>query len=124
MKTLILIFFGGGIGSVLRFIIQTKLYENLIIEVPWATLLINIAGSFFIGAFYVLSAKFNFAEDTRLFLTTGLCGGFTTFSAFSIESLNLLKSGNIYLFILYIFASILLCLIGVFSGQILLNKFL
>ena len=68
---------------------------------PWATLTVNVAGSFLIGLFYALSARLHLSEETRLFLTTGLCGGFTTFSTFSHENLALLRQGAYGAFALY-----------------------
>ena len=91
-KILIAIFLGGGTGSVLRYCVQMALHERIVpYSFPWATFAVNIIGSFLIGLFYVLSARFNLSAEVRILLTTGLCGGFTTFSTFSNDGLILIK---------------------------------
>ena len=105
-NVLITIFLGGGIGSVMRFGVQAVMNGRIPpLFFPWATLGVNVAGSFLIGLFYALSARFGLSDETRLFLTTGLCGGFTTFSTFSQESLTLLRQGHYAAFALYTLAS-------------------
>ena len=82
MKEAIYIFIGGGAGSVLRYLAQIGLNERMSgIGFPfsWGTFAVNIIGSFFIGLFYSVSERWNLPMEMRLFLTTGLCGGFTTF---------------------------------------------
>ena len=102
MKELIYIFIGGGTGSILRYSIQKVLHENILpYHFPWATFCVNITGSFLIGLFYALSARFNLSPEVRLLLTTGLCGGFTTFSTFSNEGLTLFKGGHYIEFTAY-----------------------
>ncbi len=77
-KILITVFLGGGLGSLMRYGVQAAMHGRISpFLFPWATLSVNILGSFLIGMFYVLSARFNLSDETRLFLTTGLCGGFT-----------------------------------------------
>lgn len=101
-KELIAIFLGGGIGSVLRYCVQMALHERIIpYSFPWATFTVNILGSFLIGLFYSLSARFNLSTEVRMLLTTGLCGGFTTFSTFSNDGLIMIKQGFYGMFILY-----------------------
>ena len=76
-KILIAIFLGGGTGSVLRYCAQMALHERIVpYSFPWATFAVNIIGSFLIGLFYALSARFNLSTEVRMLLTTGLCGGF------------------------------------------------
>ena len=76
MKELIYIFLGGGTGSVLRYYVQELLHERIIpYSFPWATFTVNIFGSFLIGLFYTLSARFNLSPEVRLLLTAGFCGG-------------------------------------------------
>lgn len=119
VKTLLLIFLGGGTGSLLRYAIQLMASSHLriaSIPFPWPTFGVNLVGSFLIGLFYAWSSRFNLSAETRLLLTTGLCGGFTTFSTFSHESLTLLRQGFYGTFILYISASILLGIAAVFAG--------
>lgn len=93
-KILICIFLGGGTGSVLRYCVQMALHERIVpYSFPWATFTVNILGSFLIGLFYAWSARFNLSTEIRMLLTTGLCGGFTTFSTFSNDGVIMLKQG-------------------------------
>lgn len=116
-KELIYIFLGGGTGSVLRYCMQVALHERIIpYSFPWATFTVNILGSFLIGLFYTLSARFNLSTEVRMLLTTGLCGGFTTFSTFSNDGLIMIKQGFYSLFILYTLLSIVLGVIAAFVG--------
>ena len=104
---------GGMIGSVLRFVV-TVLVGNQ--PFPFATLTINIAGSFIIGLIFGASALGVPANTMKLFLATGICGGFTTFAAFSMESLQLLQQQKYILAATYVSASIVLGLAAAFAG--------
>lgn len=116
-KELIYIFLGGGTGSVLRYCVQVALHERIVpYTFPWATFTVNILGSFLIGLFYTLSARFNLSTEIRMLLTTGLCGGFTTFSTFSNDGLIMIKQGFYGMFILYTLLSIVLGVIAAFAG--------
>ena len=118
-KELIAIFLGGGTGSVLRYCVQLALHERIVpYNFPWATFTVNIVGSFLIGLFYAWSARFNLPTDLRLLLTTGLCGGFTTFSTFSNDGLTLLKQGYGSLFLLYVLLSIVLGILAALGGNL------
>jgi CrcB protein len=89
---------------------------------PWGTLLVNILGSFVIGLFGALAARgggLTVAPDVRLFVTVGLCGGFTTFSSFSLQSLELFQAGEAIRAGAYILASVALCLAFVWLGDML-----
>lgn len=117
MKELIYIFIGGGAGSILRYSIQKVLHENILpYHFPWATFCVNITGSFLIGLFYALSARFNLSPEVRLLLTTGLCGGFTTFSTFSNEGLTLFKGGHYIEFTAYLVLSLTLGILAALAG--------
>ena len=125
MSSLLLVFLGGGIGSVLRYMIS-MLGQHMKLNpiswwgqtlLPWPTLIANVIGCLLIGLFYSLSDKLGWNADTRLLLTTGLCGGFTTFSTFSNEGLQLLRTGHITLFFLYLFLTLLLGLGAVALGS-------
>lgn len=116
-KILMAIFLGGGTGSVLRYCVQLMLHERIVpYSFPWATFTVNILGSFLIGLFYTLSARFNLSTEIRLLLTTGLCGGFTTFSTFSNDGLIMIKQGFYGMFFLYTLLSILIGIIAAFTG--------
>ena len=119
MKEAIYIFIGGGAGSVLRYLAQIGLNERMSgIGFPfsWGTFAVNIIGSFFIGLFYSVCERWNLPMEMRLFLTTGLCGGFTTFSTFSNDGLSLLKGEFYGTFLLYFFLSVVLGLVAVLAG--------
>lgn len=120
LKNLVLIFIGGGVGSVMRYLASffTSKYIN-VGSFPLATLLVNVLGCFLIG---VLLSQFSKLDDSlRLLLVTGFCGGFTTFSTFSSESIQLYTSENYFLMIFYIICSILLGLIAVWVGGSLIK---
>lgn len=116
-KEIIYIFLGGGTGSVLRYCIQLLMHERIMpYSFPWATFTVNLLGSFLIGLFYALSERFNLSFEVRLLLTTGLCGGFTTFSTFSNDGMNLLKGEFYGTFILYTLLNIVIGLVAVMAG--------
>ena len=117
-KILITVFLGGGLGSLMRYGVQAAMHGRISpFLFPWATLSVNILGSFLIGMFYVLSARFNLSDETRLFLTTGLCGGFTTFSTFSHEGMTLIRQGNYGTFLLYVTLSVALGVAAAFHPK-------
>ena len=124
MKEFLFVFAGGGVGSMMRYLCGKLMPAGtgVVATFPWATLAVNVIGCFCIGLFYVLSEKCNLSSDVRLLLTTGLCGGFTTFSTFSSESLQMLRSGQMLFFIIYIMLSILLGLLAVVFGGMLGTK--
>ena len=121
IKDFLLVGLGGALGSMLRFAAGMAIGVRTI---PFATFVINIIGSFIIGLVVAFSLKNEaFALNWRVFLATGLCGGFTTFSAFSLENLQLLQEGRLGMFALYAVSSLLFGLAAVWLGYkiILLN---
>lgn len=118
-KEAVLIFAGGGMGSLLRYGVQVALshHQPSAGQFPWSTFAVNLAGSFLIGVFYSLSARLHLPAEARLLLTTGLCGGFTTFSTFSYDGLLLLKQGHAGTFILYVLLSVTLGIGLAFAGS-------
>lgn len=108
---------GGALGSVARFVTVTASNRLMGTSFPYGTLLVNVLGSFAIGFIAtIMLRKYADAESARYFLTTGFLGGFTTFSAFSLELLQLMQGGETALALLYILASIVLGLLAVFAG--------
>ena len=99
------VFLGGGTGSVLRYLMGMWIGSAAF---PWATLVVNAVGSFAIGLLGGWASRFGWGETLRLSLTVGLCGGFTTFSTFSKESLAPIESGRYGLFVLYVAGGIVL----------------
>lgn len=119
MKEIAYIFIGGGVGSVLRYLAQISINERMSgIGFPfsWGTFIVNIAGSLLIGLFYSISERWNLSMEMRLLLTTGLCGGFTTFSTFSNDGLSLLRGEFYGTFLFYALLSIGLGLVAVLTG--------
>lgn len=120
MKMFFIVGLGSFLGGVFRYLLQKQLTDSIQSSFPYATLLINITGCFFIGFLLGLSNKYDFlSPETRLFLTTGLCGGFTTFSTFSNDSLMLLRDGNYYYFLLYALLSVVVGIICTFLGYLI-----
>lgn len=109
----LLVFLGGGVGSVLRHAAGLLAGPAAF---PWATLSVNAAGSLAIGLFGGWAARFGWSEAWRLAATAGLCGGFTTFSAFSRESLALAESGRWGAFAAYVSGSLALGISAVALG--------
>jgi CrcB protein len=102
MKLLLTVALGGGIGSLLRFLLQRTIAQEYGSSFPAGTLLVNLIGCLAIGLLWGISEKTNLLnEEWRIFLLTGLCGGFTTFSAYSQESIALLRDGRLNLFFIY-----------------------
>ncbi|QOR74359.1 fluoride efflux transporter CrcB [Cruoricaptor ignavus] len=121
MKQILYIFLGGGLGSVLRFLISKhtqKLWN--ISSFPVGTFVVNIIGCFLIGLF---SAYF-FKTDSQLkfFMIAGFCGGFTTFSTFSAENYSLWQSGNSFVLVAYVLLSVFVGLAAVFVGSHLMKS--
>ena len=114
MKVLF-IFLGGGVGSVLRYLVALVIPAAAF---PWATLAVNATGSLAIGLLGGWSERFGWGELTGLALTVGLCGGFTTFSTFSKESLALVQSGRWCAFAAYAFGSIAIGIVAVAMGYL------
>jgi len=117
MKTALLVFAGSGIGGVLRYLFQKFFIDMGYVIFPAGTLVVNILGCFLIGLFNAFAERSNMlSPDWRLALTTGFCGGFTTFSAFANENMNLLRNGDYFYFSLYITLSVLLGIAAVMLG--------
>jgi len=122
IKNIVMVALGGSAGSILRYLCQRWVYQLYPHPFPWGTLLVNIAGCFLIGIFYSISERSSLlTPEWRFLLTTGFCGGFTTFSAFAFENLTLLRSGDITYFILYILVSVVLGIAAVIGGITLIK---
>lgn len=117
MKDFLYIFLGGGCGSVLRYMV-TLFGRHIALDpryqtvFPWPTLVVNVVGCFLISLFYKYSEQWGLSPEARLLLTTGLCGGFTTFSTFSYEGITLIQSGLYGTYAIYLISSIILGLIA------------
>jgi fluoride exporter len=108
---------GGAIGSVVRYLVGIASGKLFGLGFPWGTLIINIAGSLLIGAFVESFAlRWDLPQAARLFLTVGICGGFTTFSTFSLDAYLLIERGAWWPAAAYIAASVLLSIAGLVAG--------
>jgi CrcB protein len=108
---------GGALGSLLRFWMTGWVGGLTGPRFPWHTLIINVLGSFVIGWFATLTAeRLPINTDARVFVMVGICGGFTTFSSFSLQSLELFRAGDVALGLAYIGGSVILCLAAVAAG--------
>jgi CrcB protein len=117
MLQILLVAFGGAIGSVLRYYVGIWGLRLAGPAFPWGTLTVNVVGSFVIGVFAeVIAGKFGGSVELRLLLMTGLLGGFTTFSAFSLDTIMLMESGAVGTALLYVLVSVGVSLCAVFAG--------
>ncbi|MFZ3349373.1 MAG: fluoride efflux transporter CrcB [Xanthobacteraceae bacterium] len=108
---------GGAVGSVARYLIGIGSGKLFGFNFPWGTLIINIAGSMLIGAFAGLFAfKWDLPQAVRIFLTVGVCGGFTTFSTFSLDSYYLIERGQLATAGFYIASSVILSIAGLIAA--------
>jgi CrcB protein len=122
MTLYLLIALGGALGSMARFWLAGLVAEQVGQAFPWGTLLINFVGSFVIGFFATLTGpggRFTAGAESRVFVMTGLCGGFTTFSAFSLQTLTLARSGDWARAGGNVGGSVVACLIAVWLGHVL-----
>ena len=123
MKHLLLVFIGGGFGSMARYVL-TKYLNNPVSGIPYGTFMVNFFGSLFIGIILGLAIKNqSLNQNQTLLLASGFCGGFTTFSAFAYENHLFLKTGNFTLFFLYTIASFAAGLAAVFFGMYLVKTY-
>ena len=102
MKSILVIWLGGGLGSVLRYLMQIGISRLFTVSFPAGTFIVNITGCFIIGVLYGIANRYSWLTiEWRLFLITGMCGGYTTFSSFSYEGITLFRQENYLYFFLY-----------------------
>lgn len=121
IKNILLVGFGGGLGSIARYLCQKWFATYSVHSFPWATFIVNVTGCLLIGIFWGLGSR-SFDENWKLFLVTGLCGGFTTFSAFTAEGIGLIKEQKLLLFFSYMAASVILGLLATYIGLRITSK--
>ena len=122
MKSFLLVFLGGGLGSALRYLVASAMnqYSKVL---PFGTFTVNIIGCLLIGMILGYAQRENtLTSNQTLLLATGFCGGFTTFSAFANENLELIKNGEIFNFSVYTICSIFVGVLAVFIGFYLTNR--
>ena len=119
-----IVFLGGGIGAALRHGVNLGAARWLGVGFPFGTLIVNVTGSLVMG---LIAGYFAFKGDAsqhwRLFLTTGILGGYTTFSAFSLDTALLYERGEVWLAGIYVVASVVLSIAGLFAGLALARSF-
>ena len=117
MINIALVAAGGAIGSVFRYLVGVWSVRLAGANFPWGTLAVNVAGSFMIGFLVELVARrLNASMEMRLFLVTGVLGGFTTFSSFSLDAISLFERGTLGLSAVYVLASLVVSIAAVFAG--------
>mgnify|MGYP001353554308 FL=1 len=122
MKSFLLVFLGGGLGSGLRYLVTIAMnqYSKVL---PFGTFTVNMLGCLLIGLVLGYAQKENtLTSNQTLLLATGFCGGFTTFSAFANENLELIKNGEIFNFSVYTIGSVLIGILAVFIGYYLASS--
>ena len=125
MSSYLIVFLGAGIGGALRHGVNVGCARMCGTAFPWGTLTVNVVGSFIMGAIAAwLAAKAGegWSQPLRLFLTTGILGGFTTFSAFSLDAVQIWERGQIGLAATYVTASVLLSIAGLVAGLALVRS--
>ena len=114
---------GGFVGSIARYLVAVLFANQMSSVFPFATLAVNIVGCFVIGVLFALSDRGNIlSPEWRVLLTTGFCGGFTTFSTFSYESLRLIQDGEYLYVALYVLASVVIGLAATYVGIIVIKS--
>ncbi|HLX66393.1 MAG TPA: fluoride efflux transporter CrcB [Puia sp.] len=122
MKLLLYIFLGGGIGSVFRHLLGLWIDRQLTTAFPAGTFVVNITGCFVIGLLYGIAIRYSWLNvEWRLFLITGICGGYTTFSTFSYQAVGLIREGNYGYFLLYVAGSVVLGLLATMLGTAIMR---
>jgi CrcB protein len=117
LQLIIAVAIGGAIGSVARYLVGIGSGKLFGLGFPWGTLIINIVGSFLIGVFVESFAlRWDLPQVARVFLTVGICGGFTTFSTFSLDSYLLMDRGELWPALAYMVGSVVLSIAGLFAG--------
>ncbi len=121
MPNLLIVFLGGGLGSVLRYLAKVLWEENSSFVFPYPTFIVNILGSLFLGFVAgLIMYKANFLSPSmRIFLMVGIAGGFTTFSSYSLEIVSLFRNGHFYMALFYSVGSVIISLLAIVLGGLL-----
>jgi CrcB protein len=122
LKMFFIVGFGSFIGGGSRFLAQQFITKQIPIPFPYGTLIVNILGCFIIGILYSLEHKANIiSTEAKLLLVTGFCGGFTTFSSFSIDCYGLLKDGQYFYILAYVCLSVIVGFLATYLGILLIK---
>jgi fluoride exporter len=122
VKDFLVVFLGGGIGSMARYALSSYIKQCCPTVFPWGTFLVNVLGCFLIGLIHSFALRYTLLQPYWvLLLTVGFCGGFTTFSTFGLENYALLKNEQFFVFWMYLIISVLVGLsataVGIWLGQ-------
>ena|ERR1035437_6785911 len=123
MKLILAIGLGSFIGGISRYLLSQFVQSKFLSAFPFGTLAVNVIGCFLIGLVYSLSERGNVTMEWRLFLATGILGGFTTFSAFSNETMAMLRDTQYWHASLYVISSVVVGLIATFLGIVTVKLF-
>lgn len=117
MNQLLLIFVGGGLGSITRFVLGKSIQEQFLRNFPFGTLGVNVLASFILGIVVgMFEAKTLLNPNYRTFIAIGFCGGFSTFSTFSNDTLQLIQNNRISEALLNVLLNVILCILATFGG--------
>ena len=120
---MLLVAAGGAIGAAARYLAGLWIVARFGAGFPWGTFFVNVTGSFVIGIVLVLVERGTLPAEARLFVAVGICGGYTTFSSFSYETLQLLNGGDAGPFLLNVFGQVFFCLLAVYLGVVAARSF-
>lgn len=125
MQNIFAVFFGGGIGAVVRYLTGILMLRYANFNLPVSTFVVNIAGSFLIGFLYILFIdKPEINPALKMALTVGICGGLTTFSTFSLELFEMIGNQKLFQAFSYTLISVIVCLTAVSLGAVLCRTLL
>jgi CrcB protein len=120
LKQFLIVGLGGGLGSMLRYAASFIIRQS---NFPWTTWLVNVSGSLIIGIVMGITLNATATNQSwKLFLATGICGGFTTFSAFSFETLRMIHEGRSIMALTYILSSVLISILAVYIGYTIFSN--
>jgi CrcB protein len=123
-KILLLVGVGGALGSIARYLSQQAVLKFYPSSFPFGTLAVNITGCFIIGLVYAFTEKGNLlSPEWRIFLATGFCGGFTTFSSFAYENIVMLRDGELLYTFLYVAASIIVGFLAAYLAVFIVKSY-
>ncbi len=123
MKFVFIVGTGSFVGGSLRYLLSQFVQGKSSTAFPFGTLTVNLTGCLLIGFLFGLSERINIPQEWRLFIATGILGGFTTFSAFSNETVSLLRDGQFWTASVYVLSSVMLGLIATFTGIFITKAF-
>lgn len=123
MKYLLLVGAGSFIGGIIRFLLSEWIQTKSLSSFPYGTLSVNLIGCFAIGVVYAFFEKELMSMEWRLFLATGVLGGFTTFSAFSMETFSLIRNGSVLHALIYVGVSIIIGILATVIGFSIIKSF-